>query len=145
MKPALDLTIQGRGQFTGLPARATLVRWIVAALERDADLVLRFVDAREARRLNRTFRRRDYATDVLTFDYRHDPVQADLVICPSVVRRAARTRGKPFRAHLAHLVVHATLHAQGYDHDHGGSARTMEKREVEVLARLGVVDPYGFD
>lgn len=142
MKPSLDLTIQGRGRFAGLPARSTLMRWVTAALERDAEIVLRFVDPREARRLNRTYRARDYAPDVLTFDYRRDPVQADLVICPVVVRRAARARGKPFRAHLAHLVVHATLHAQGYNHDRVAAARAMEAREVEVLGQLGVVDPY---
>jgi len=142
VKPALDLTIQGRGRFAGLPARATLVRWVTAALERDAELVLRFVDAREARRLNRSYRGRDYAPDVLTFGYRHAPAVADLVICPSVARRGARARGAPFRAHLAHLVVHATLHAQGYDHDRAAAARVMEAREVEALGRLGVADPY---
>jgi probable rRNA maturation factor len=141
--PALELTIQGLGRFARMPARATLARWISAALERDAEMVLRFVGAGEGRRLNRTFRGRDYATDVLTFDYAQAPrVQADIVICPSVVRRAARERRRPFRAHLAHLVVHATLHAQGYDHDRAVAARKMEAREVEILARLRVGDPY---
>jgi len=141
--PALDLTIQGLGRFAGMPARATLARWIAAALERDAELVLRFVGAGEGRRLNRTFRGRDYATDVLTFDYAQAPrVQADIVICPPVVRRAARERGRPFRAHLAHLVVHATLHAQGYEHERAAAARKMEACEVGILARLGVGDPY---
>jgi probable rRNA maturation factor len=141
--PALELTIQGLGRFARMPARATLARWITAALERDAEMVLRFVGAGEGRRLNRTFRGRDYATDVLTFDYAQAPrVQADIVICPSVVRRAARERRRPFRAHLAHLVVHATLHAQGYDHDRAVAARKMEAREVEILARLRVGDPY---
>jgi probable rRNA maturation factor len=141
--PALDLTIQGLGRFAGMPARATLARWIAAALERDAELVLRFVGAGEGRRLNRTFRGRDYATDVLTFDYAQAPrVRADIVICPPVVRRASRERARPFRAHLAHLVVHATLHAQGYEHGRAAAARKMEAREVEVLARLRVDDPY---
>lgn len=141
--PTLELAIQGLGRFNSMPARATLARWIVAALERDAELVLRFVDAREGRRLNRTFRGRDYASDVLTFDYERVPtVQADIVICPSVVRRAARERGLTFRAHLAHLVVHAALHAQGYEHDGVAAARKMETREVSILARLGFRDPY---
>ena len=141
--PALDLTIQGLGRFSGMPARSTLARWISAALERDAELVLRFVGAGEGRRLNRTFRQRDYATDVLTFDYAQAPrVLADIVICPLVVRRAARERGRPFGAHLAHLVVHATLHAQGYDHGRATAARKMEAREVEILARLRIADPY---
>lgn len=125
-----------------MPARATLQRWVAAALEVDAELVLRFVDAREARRLNRTFRGRDYAPDVLTFDYRHKPVLSDIVICPPVVRRVARERGRTFRAHLAHLVVHAALHAQGHRHDRAAAARAMERREVETLGRLGIADPY---
>jgi probable rRNA maturation factor len=129
-----------------MPARATLARWIAAALEHDAELVLRFVGAGEGRRLNRTFRGRDYATDVLTFDYAQAPrVQADIVICPPVVRRAARERGRPFRAHLAHLVVHATLHAQGYEHERVAAARRMEAREVGILVRLGIGDPYSAD
>ena len=141
--PALDLAIQGLGRFARMPARATLARWITAALERDAEMVLRFVGAGEGRRLNRTFRGRDYATDVLTFDYAQAPrVQADIVICPPVVRRAARERGRPFRAHLAHLVVHATLHAQGYDHEVEADALVMEARESEVLLGLGLPDPY---
>ena len=142
MKPVLDLSIQGLGRFAAMPARATLLRWVAAALERDAELVLRFVDAREARRLNRSFRDRDYAPDVLTFEYGQGPARADIVICPPVVRRGARERGKPFRSHLAHLVVHATLHAQGHVHDRAAAARAMEAREVEILGRLGYSDPY---
>ncbi len=141
--PTIDLTIQGLGRFATMPARATLARWIAAALECDAQLVVRFVGAREGRRLNCTFRGRDYAADVLTFDYAQTPrVLADIVICPPAVRRAARERGLTFRAHLAHLVVHATLHAQGYNHDRAAAARQMEAREVEILARLGLDDPY---
>jgi probable rRNA maturation factor len=142
VKPALDLTIQGRGQFADLPARATLVRWIAAALECDAELALRFVGAREARRLNRTYRARDYVPDVLTFDYRQRPVQADIVVCPPAARSGARDRGQRFRDHLAHLVVHATLHAQGYRHDRARAAEAMEAREAEVLSRLGFGNPY---
>jgi probable rRNA maturation factor len=142
VKPVLELAIQGLGRFSALPARATLVRWVTAALERDAELVLRFVDRREARRLNRTYRARDYVPDVLTFEYGQRPVQADIVLCPPAVRSAARDRGMPFRDHLAHLVVHATLHAQGYQHDRASAARVMEAREVEVLSRFGFGDPY---
>jgi probable rRNA maturation factor len=141
--PALDLTIQGIARFSAMPVRTTLARWITSALERDAELVLRFVDVRESRRLNHTFRGQDYVTDVLTFEYAQAPrVQADIVICPPLVRRAARARGLPFRTHLAHLVIHATLHAQGYEHDRAAAATTMETREVEILARLGFGDPY---
>ena len=141
--PALSLSIQGHAGFRGLPARRTIGRWVGAALQRDAELTLRFVGARESRQLNREFRRRDYATDVLTFDYAHRPVvRADIVICIPVVRRAARERAKALSAHLAHLVVHGTLHAQGFTHDRPADARRMERVEVQILERLRVADPY---
>lgn len=140
---ALTVSIQGRAGFDGLPARSTLVRWISAALEGDAELALRFVDAAEARRLNREYRGKDYATNVLTFGYQHAPVvRADIVLCVPVVRREARAQRKDFRDHLAHLVVHGVLHAQGLDHDRAATARTMEAREIRILARLGIDDPY---
>lgn len=142
----LALTVQGREHFAGLPSPATLQRWMQAALDRDADITLRFVGSREGERLNREFRGKDYATDVLTFDYRPGggtgPVQADIVVCPPVVRMGARRRGRSYLDHLTHLVVHGTLHAQGFDHLDRAAAAAMEAREVEVLARLGVPDPY---
>ena len=140
---ALALSIQGQDRFDGLPARSTLRRWIGAALEGDAELTLRFVGAAEGRRLNRDFRGKDYATNVLTFDYQHAPlVRADIVLCVPVVRREAREQRKGFREHLAHLVVHGALHAQGYDHDRAVRARTMEALEIRILAGLGIADPY---
>ena len=139
----LALSIQGQGGFDGLPARTTLRRWIVASLERDAELTVRFVGAAEARKLNRDYRGRDYATNVLTFDYAHAPVvRADLVLCVPVIRREAREQRKAFRVHLAHLTVHGVLHAQGHEHDSAVDAWTMEAREVEILAGLGIDDPY---
>jgi probable rRNA maturation factor len=141
--PALELSVQGASRFAGLPARATLKRWVGATLDRDAVITLRFVDAREARRLNRDYRGRDYAPDILTFAYALAPVaQADIVVCPPVVARAARERRLPVRSHLAHLVVHGTLHALGHEHDRAVAARAMESREVAVLAALGYDDPY---
>lgn len=143
MTPTLDLAIQGHARFDDLPARSTLRRWISVALDRDAEVTLRFVDAREGRALNRDFRGKDYATDVLTFDYAHTPVvRADIIVCLPVVRRAARERRRHFRDHLAHLVVHGALHAQGLDHDHPAAAHAMEAREVSILARLGFGHPY---
>src|SRR4029453_11661524 len=139
----LCLAVQGRARFAGLPARRTLERWVAAAIERDAEIVLRFVDVGESRRLNRAYRGGDYATDVLTFDYAHRPaVRADVVICPTVVRRGARKRRQTQREHLAHLVVHGVLHGHGYDHASERSAATMEAREIEILGRLGFGDPY---
>jgi probable rRNA maturation factor len=139
----LQLTIQGRETFSGLPAPATLRRWASLALERDARLALRFVGAREARALNRQFRRRDYATNVLTFDYESAPVvHADVMLCVPVIRREAREQGKTLRAHLAHLVIHGVLHAQNYEHRTRAQARQMEHRERRLLAKLRIPDPY---
>jgi probable rRNA maturation factor len=141
--PDLSLAIQGTADFAGLPVRATLRRWVLRALERDAELTLRFVAEDEARALNRGYRRKNYAPDVLTFDYAHAPVvQADVVICVPVAAREAAAQGKRLRAHLAHLVVHGVLHAQGYDHESGRDAARMEAREVAILAGLRVADPY---
>ena len=139
----LRLSVQGHSRFKGLPARATLARWISAALERDGEITLRFVGAAEGRRLNRDYRGRDYATDVLTFDYADAPaIHADIVLCVPVIRREAREQHKKYRDHLAHLVVHGVLHAHGYDHDRAARARRMESLEVEILAGLGLPDPY---
>ncbi len=141
--PRLALSIHGHGDFAALPTRRTLRRWVQLALERDAEIALKFVGASEGRRLNRAFRGRDYPTNVLTFDYAQRPrVVADIAICVPVVRREAREQGKAFRAHLAHLVIHGTLHAQGYDHRAGPEARAMQAREVGLLARLRIADPY---
>jgi probable rRNA maturation factor len=141
--PKLNLAVQGRARFAGLPARGTLGRWIAAALECDAEITLRFVDAREGRRLNREYRGKDVATDVLTFEYAHRPaVRADIVICPSVAWRGARERRRSRRAHLAHLVIHGVLHGHGLDHANAEAAIQMEEREIAILAQLGFDNPY---
>ena len=140
---ALALAIQGRSAFQGLPARTALARWVTAALQRDGELTLRFVGASEARRLNREYRGKDHATNVLTFDYVHAPVvRADIVLCVPVIKREAREQRKLFREHLAHLVVHGVLHAQGHAHERAADARRMERREVAILAAFGIDDPY---
>ncbi|HEX7639927.1 MAG TPA: rRNA maturation RNase YbeY, partial [Burkholderiaceae bacterium] len=119
-------------------------RWIRAALEAPGTIAVRIVDEDEGRALNRDYRGKDYATNVLTFDYAHEPeVEADLVLCAPVVAREAAAQGVALAAHYAHLLVHGTLHAQGYDHeDDGPEAAAMEARETEILAGLGFDDPY---
>ncbi len=141
--PTLALSIQGQAKFAGLPRRSTLVRWFGAAIERDSRLTLRFVGASEGRRLNRDFRGKDYATDVLTFGYSAEPVvHADIVICVPVVKSEASARRKPIYDHLAHLIVHATLHAHGYHHDSATAALAVEARERKILKSLGKGAPY---
>ena len=144
-RPALSLSLQ----FADPRHRAQLprhhvARWIRAALELPGEFTVRIVDAEEAQGLNRDYRGKDYATNVLTFDYSAEPVVvADLVLCAPVVEAEALAAGKPLAAHYAHLLVHGTLHAQGHDHeDDDEAAECMEAREREVMAALGFADPY---
>lgn len=145
-KPALKLSVQfGSAAHRALLPRPLLTRWVKAALFADAELTLRFVDADEGRALNRTYRGRDYATNVLTFAYAEadtDPVSGDIVLCCPVVEQEASAQGKPLVAHYAHLVVHGVLHAQGYDHEAEDEAGEMEALETELLAALGFPNPY---
>jgi probable rRNA maturation factor len=137
------LSIQGHSRFPELPARSTLARWVAAAVGHEAEITLRFVGSAEGRRLNRDYRRRDYATNVLTFAYAATPATvADIVLCVPVIRREAREQRKTARDHLAHLIVHGVLHARGFDHDTAARARVMEEREIGILSRVGVADPY---
>ncbi len=132
--------------------RATLRRWVQAAQLAPAELTLRFVDAEEGRALNRDYRGKDYATNVLTFAYSEDSadgtseddgiVRADIVLCTDVLLKEAAEQGLTPEQHAAHLVVHGVLHAQGYDHEEDDEAAEMEQLETEILARLGIADPY---
>ena len=125
--------------------RHSVSRWIRHALQSDAEITVRIVDAEEGQALNRDYRQKDYATNVLTFDYtRHPVVTADLVLCAPVVAQEAKANKKTLQAHYAHLLVHGTLHAQGYDHETSEEdAEEMEALETEVLAGLGFANPYG--
>ena len=123
--------------------RHKVARWLRHALACDAEITVRIVDAAQARELNRDYRHKDYATNVLTFAYEPEPLSADLVLCAPVVASEAQLQGKTLQAHYAHLIVHGALHAQGWDHETGrADARAMEAREVQILAALGFADPY---
>ena len=123
--------------------RHKVARWIRAALAAPGEITVRIVDADEGRTLNRDYRSKDYATNVLTFDYSHAPVVvADLILCAPVVEAEARAQGITLQAHYAHLLVHGTLHAQGHDHEQEDEAVEMEAEETRILAVLGYEDPY---
>ena len=124
--------------------RHSVTRWIRHALESDAEITVRIVGSEEGQTLNRDYRQKDYATNILTFDYTRAPlVTADLVLCAPVVAKEAKDNKKTLTAHYAHLLVHGTLHAQGYDHETSSKdAEAMEAREVTVLAGLDIKNPY---
>jgi probable rRNA maturation factor len=146
----LDLTVQHGDELKAaarkaLPKEKDIEAWIAPALFADAQLNVRFVGEEEGRTLNRTYRDKDYATNVLTFSYAEsdeDPVAADIVLCCPVVEKEAKEQGKPLVAHYAHLIVHGALHAQGYDHEDPADAEEMEGIETEILGDLGFADPY---
>jgi probable rRNA maturation factor len=148
--PKLKLTVQFPAakafpQHKAALPRATVAAWVKSALFADAELTVRFVDAEEGRTLNRTYRGKDYSTNVLTFAYAEsedDPVTGDLILCCPVVEKEAAEQGKPLAAHYAHLLVHGTLHAQGYDHEEESEAEEMEGIETDILTSLGFPDPY---
>ena len=139
---ALSLQFADRSHRELLP-RHRVARWLRTALAVPAEVTVRIVGAEEGRALNRDFRGKDQATNVLTFDYQREPVViADLVLCAPVVEREAAEQGKPLAAHYAHLLIHRALHAQGWDHGRVAEARRMEARERELLHELGIADPY---
>jgi probable rRNA maturation factor len=138
----LALTVQRASRADSLPAAADVRRWVRAALMRPAEMTVRLVDEAEARRLNRDFRGRDYATNVLTFVYRDEPLAGDIVLCAPVVAREAAEHGIARQARYAHLVVHGVLHLQGFDHENDRDAEAMERLEARILADLGFADPY---
>ena len=147
MKPSLSLSLQfaDKRHRDQLP-RHKVARWLKAALESDAELTVRIVDAEEGQALNRDYRQKDYATNVLTFAYNDDPedevVRADIVLCTDVLLKEAAEQALSLEQHAAHLVVHGVLHAQGYDHEDDSEAAEMEQLETEILAGLGIPDPY---
>ena len=147
--PELDLSLQFG---TGVPethrkllTKARITRWMRMALASNAEITVRIVGEREGRKLNHGYRQKNYATNVLTFDYAQQPVvMADLVLCAPVVAREASAQGKTLEEHYAHLLVHGTLHAQGYEHEtNERDALEMETLEVLLMEAMGYANPYG--
>ena len=139
----LSLSVQYASAARHLPTRQQFRRWIARALQRDVSITLRIIDAEEGRMLNKRFRNRDYATNVLTFVYEeHDSLSGDVVICAPVVEREAKEQHKDLLAHYAHMAVHAALHLQGYDHENESDAAEMEALETAIVTKLGYADPY---
>ena len=142
--PELTLSLQfADARHRAVLPRHKVARWLRAALELPAEITVRIVGDDEGQSLNRDFRGKDYATNVLTFDYEHEPVvQADLVLSAGVVEHEAIDLGIAVVDHYAHLLVHGALHAQGYDHEADDEAAAMESRETAILLSLGIADPY---
>ena len=143
-RPALSLSLQfADARHRAQLPRHRVQRWLRAALGHPAELTVRIVGDDEGQALNREFRGKDHATNVLTFDYERSPlVLADLVLAAGVVEREAAELGIPVADHYAHLLVHGALHAQGFDHEHDADAAVMEARESQILQGLGLADPY---
>lgn len=142
MPAELHLAVQFAVQGDGLPTRPQLRRWVRAALAEDAEITLRLVDEAEGRALNRDYRGKEYATNVLTFILNDHPLIGDIVLCVPVVADEAAAQGKSVEAHYAHLVVHGVLHLQGYDHENDDMAAGMEALETQIVTKLGYADPY---
>lgn len=141
--PRLNFQLQIASASTDLPSSAAFQRWARAALIESVDVTVRLVNSSEGRALNRAYRHRDNATNVLTFVYQETrPLSGDIVLCLPVVREEARRQGKTTEAHLAHLTVHGMLHLQGFDHESDVDAELMEGLETEIVCRLGYPAPY---
>ena len=143
MSAKLSLSVQYASAAPHLPSRAQLRRWFKIALQRDAHLTLRIVDEPEGRELNKNYRGKDYATNVLTFVYADAKLlTGDVVICAPVMAHEAATQHKDLLAHYAHLTLHAALHLQGYKHENDSDAAGMEALETALMLKLRYPDPY---
>ena len=141
----LSLSVQYASTAINLPTRAKIRRWLLAALEHDAEITVRIVDTEEAQALNRDYRQKDYPTNVLTFEYGEASpgvLSGDIVICAVVVAKEAAELGINLADHYAHLAIHGALHLQAYDHQAEADALIMEAREVAILKRFRIANPY---
>ncbi len=148
-KNKLSLTVQFAGtRLAASVTRPQIRRWVKAAQLAPAELTIRFVDQHEGRHLNNDYRSKDYATNVLTFSYNDSNdendtiVRADIVLCTDIVISEAKEQRRTLENHVAYLIVHGVLHAQGYDHETDDEATELESFETEILAKLGIADPY---
>jgi len=123
---------------------ALIKKWVKSATPFNGLITLRFVNAAEGKKLNFAFRQKDYATNVLTFPYElsKNNLVADIIFCLPVLQKEAKEQSKTLKAHLAHLIVHGCLHAQGHDHEVGRDAKKMEALEIQVLQKMGFANPY---
>nr|WP_314899562.1 rRNA maturation RNase YbeY [uncultured Deefgea sp.] len=150
MSRNIQLAIQNESVASPIPRKKLLKKWVRAALSEQftqAEITLRFVDAEEGQSLNRDYREKDYATNVLTFTFDDDlpqgaPLMGDLVLCGSVIECEAIAQNKPLLAHYCHMIVHGTLHLQGFDHIDEAEAEAMEALETQIVTKLGYDDPY---
>jgi probable rRNA maturation factor len=141
--PRLGLAVQYASEAEQLPTSAQFGKWARAALRIDTEVTLRIVDEEEGRALNRDYRGKDYATNVLTFPLVEEPLlMGDIVLCAPVVAAEAKAQNKPLHAHYAHLTVHGILHLHGYDHENEAQAELMESLETEIVTKFGYPDPY---
>lgn len=155
IKLSLDVqyAISPQAPLKKLLPKTLLKQWVVAAIDADAQITLRFVDAIEGQTLNHEYRQKDYATNVLTFNLRDDDfpleglpsIMSDIVVCVPVIEKEAQEQQKPLLAHYAHMIIHGVLHAQGFDHLTDEEAQEMEALEIKMLQQLGFANPYQTD
>ena len=139
----LKLAVQYASSDSNLPKLSEFRQWAKATINVDTEVTIRLVDEEEGRHLNKTYRGKDYATNVLTFPLTEAPhLIGDIVICATVVKSEAVGQNKPLEAHYAHLTVHGLLHLQGYDHEIEAQAELMESIETAIITKLGYANPY---
>ncbi len=139
----LSIAIQIASNQINVPTRAQFRKWAKATIRVDTEVTIRIVDEAEGRELNKMYRAKDYATNVLTFPLTEEPhLMGDIIICAPVVATEALAQNKPLEAHYAHLTVHGVLHLHGYDHEIEAQAELMESLETAIVCKLGYADPY---
>ena len=143
MLPKLHLNVQCASQHKELPTQAQFRKWAKAALNIDSEVTIRIVDEQEGCQLNKLYRGKDYATNVLTFPLAEEPhLMGDIVLCAPVIEAEAKSQNKSLEAHYAHLTVHGILHLHGYDHEIEAQAELMEGLETAIVIKLGYASPY---